>query len=329
MADPGRFQYVLDGKAVGFINSDDNKIIIRSDAPTVEIDLSGVTYPTTGSLSLSGKTPKRIGFAAPGTASLSLAGTVPVFAQPITVSLGTLAFSGKVPTLGASALPTTASITITEQTVERMTGLKLDAFAPTTVVAEVELPLVGSLSFASEKPDVSSSSATQITKVPKKKSVVLSGKAPLAAVSNVTLPTTDTLTIQGRLTNIYPVEFPSTGAAAMTGYVPDVIGEGQVGVIIEGPFEYGTFIRNTTATTDVPVNYQIDDRTGFKIKIKDPFVQDYTGAYTRPESADKRSEQEFLRSKSEHYKGPQRPEPVGDETYVEDLYPNGVSADDL
>jgi hypothetical protein len=92
----------------------------------------------------------------------------------------------------------------------------------------------------------------------------------------------------------------------------------------------GTPITNPWATTDVPVNYQIDDRTGFKIKVKHPMVREYTGHYVRPESLDKRSEQEFARSKrKERQKGPLRPEPVNNERFIEDEYPNGVDSEDL
>ena len=94
--------------------------------------------------------------------------------------------------------------------------------------------------------------------------------------------------------------------------------------------DVGTPITNPWATTDVPVNYQIDDRTGFKIKVKHPMVREYTGHYVRPESLDKRSEQEFARSKrKERQKGPLRPEPVNNERFIEDEYPNGVDSEDL
>jgi hypothetical protein len=48
-----------------------------------------------------------------------------------------------------------------------------------------------------------------------------------------------------------------------------------------------------------------------------------------PEFNEPRNKQDFAYSRSEKQRGAKRPEPVGSETMISDLYPNGVTSDDL
>jgi hypothetical protein len=95
-----------------------------------------------------------------------------------------------------------------------------------------------------------------------------------------------------------------------------------------GPTD-GTLIENTNATTSVPVNYTICDRTGWKMKVKHGLVQDPYGNMVRAESVDNdglRHPQESTKSTSEDFRtGATRPEPVGDERFIDDEFPSGVN----
>jgi hypothetical protein len=332
MADrtPGKFAYFIDGKGVWFINENDSKLIIRSDAPTAEVS-PGNVYPTTGSITVDEQTPLLPNRPEVPTKAVTLAGIRPTLPTPRQADplKKAVTLAGQAPTLNHTVLPTPDSLNITEKTVARWTGLWFESDKITVTQGVLKTPLVGAFSLDSEKPDVSSPPPGSSTRIPKKKSVTLAGKAPLASLNHVIVPAVGGTVLQGRFAFTDDLIYPNKDTLGITGYAPDVIGKGQVGVIIEGPFEYGTFIRNKTATTDVPKNYQIDDRTGFKVKVKRPLVEEYTGVLTRPESLDKRSEQEFLRSKKEQRRGAMRPEPVGNERMIDEEYPNGVTPDDL
>ena len=90
-----------------------------------------------------------------------------------------------------------------------------------------------------------------------------------------------------------------------------------------------TAIENANAT-EVPSNYLICDRTGFRVPVSVGLVNDghLRSAMTRPKSRDSRHPQEMLRAKAENLHGSIRPEPSTDQ-YIETLYPSGVTVDDL
>lgn len=68
-------------------------------------------------------------------------------------------------------------------------------------------------------------------------------------------------------------------------------------------------ITNTNATADAGNRYNVDMRTGFRVKpgqlIEDPY-----GALVHPDFADVRHPQELIRPLAEEPKGPIRPEPT-------------------
>ena len=89
----------------------------------------------------------------------------------------------------------------------------------------------------------------------------------------------------------------------------------------------GTIIENTNATTDVPTNYQICDITGFKVAVDEPFVKDWRGYYSRKKSHTERHPQDFVKGVPENRHGSESPEP--EDEFIDDLYPSGVTTDDL
>lgn len=87
-------------------------------------------------------------------------------------------------------------------------------------------------------------------------------------------------------------------------------------------------ITNSSATTDVPSNYLICDRTGFKVRVKDGLRKEWNGWMVRAESWESRHPQDFVRSRGEDLEGSPRPEHA-DRFIGTDIYPNGVTAGDL
>jgi len=99
-------------------------------------------------------------------------------------------------------------------------------------------------------------------------------------------------------------------------------------VTVTGGHE-GTVIENTNATTDSGNRYEICDVSGFKCKPGE-LVKQWNGLWVHPDYWTPRNDQDFVRStKNLRSTGPLRPEPVGSETFVDSLYPDGVSSDDL
>jgi hypothetical protein len=83
-----------------------------------------------------------------------------------------------------------------------------------------------------------------------------------------------------------------------------------------------SLIANTAASTNVPTNYEIDDRTGFRLEPGES-IRDWYGMRTRKKSADPRHPQELVRSRSDKFPGSISPEQ--DDTFIE----TAVTADDL
>ena len=85
----------------------------------------------------------------------------------------------------------------------------------------------------------------------------------------------------------------------------------------------GTAITNSGASTDVPSNYEVDDRTGFRLEPHEVVV-DWYGQRTNKKSADSRHPQEMVRSRSDKFPGSISPEQ--DDRFLAD---NEVTTDDL
>jgi len=112
--------------------------------------------------------------------------------------------------------------------------------------------------------------------------------------------------------------------------VPKVALSGNLDIIATPAFtvtadlQEGTEIVNVDSTTEVPVNYEICDRSGFRV-YPDELVKDSYGFLTRKESKDERHPQDSLRSRGgDKEKGPQSPEL--DDQFLD---PNQVKGEDL
>ena len=87
--------------------------------------------------------------------------------------------------------------------------------------------------------------------------------------------------------------------------------------------EAGTTVENSNATTDVPTNFEICDRTGFRVRPHE-LRKDGYGMMVRPESHEYRHPQEFVRSTTDKQTGSIRPE--GADRFLAD---GEVTASDL
>jgi hypothetical protein len=89
-----------------------------------------------------------------------------------------------------------------------------------------------------------------------------------------------------------------------------------------------TPITNSNATTDTPNRYNICDRSGFRAKPGE-LVRTWDGLMVLPEFWEPRNDQDFVRVRAESQSGSKRPEPIGNERFVDVEYPNGVQVSDL
>ncbi len=253
--------------------------------------------PPTGSLGFSGQ---EVHFVNSGDMRLVFTGYAPtaILADTIiSVPTGSLGFTGQLP--------------------QRPIGLQFEGYAPTLIRSTTIL--TGSIGFAGYAPLALIQAPPNIVAAPSTGSLGFTGYESGLLVESGELATAS-MSLTGQsltATQTHPI-YPFFDQLQITGYAPTIRID-----------NFGTMIHNLNAVTDVESNYQIDDRTGFKIKVKDPMMKEYTGHLVRPESLDIRSEQEYLRSKPERHRGPVRPEPVGSERWVEDEYPDGVDPDDL
>lgn len=70
-----------------------------------------------------------------------------------------------------------------------------------------------------------------------------------------------------------------------------------------------------TNTVSVASNYEICDRTGFRVPVGE-LAKEWTGAMVRRESWEARHPLDFVRGRAEHAKGSPRPEQV--DTFIVD-----------
>lgn len=92
-------------------------------------------------------------------------------------------------------------------------------------------------------------------------------------------------------------------------------------ISVSAAADSGAAIVNTDATTDVPSNYEIDDRTGFRVR-PGKLRKDGYGFYTSEKYFDRRHPQEFVRSVPTTEDGPDSPE-------QDDIDVGTVTVDDL
>ena len=308
----------------GFINSGDMRLILRGYAPTIVVEQpANQASPPAGSLSFGSDAPSVVGsWIGVPSGSLGLVGHSERW------GVG-LVLQGYAPTLGKTFIvePGAGSVGFTANSPLRAYGLVLQGNAPQIGESRSSNPLKGSMSFSGKVPQVSVSTSTNTTKAPETVDLTLTPRTPARVVNENIAGAITSISFAGAAPTVRLSQLAKPGKATLSivGKRP-TLPQNVVTVIIGEAGNQGTVIRNTNAVT-IPSNYLIDDRTGFKVKIKKGLSEQWDGVMTRSESYDSRHPQEFVRSRPERIEGPERPE--GSDRFIEDEYPDGVSQDDL
>ncbi len=327
----------LEGQSLTFANSGDMRLILKGFAPTVLNTTGHLTLPSVGSLAFTGNavqlTNKVI---VPATGSLALKGNgIQGDEDPVREpTLGSLAFSSTAPTriLNEILDPGVGSVSFNGQLPIRAFGLQAIGELPTAEIAHNRSTSLGSALVSSDAPQilVEDPSSNTIRVPPTVALSVIGQSETISAPIGPVLIGSVGVTGNAPSVQITAPGAPTTVALSISSTAPRVDHD-QPPVLLFGiKAEFGTPIQNLDAVTDVPVNYEICDRSGFKVKpYKNPLVQDPYGNMVRAESSDKtRHPQERVKSTSEDYRtGAIRPEPIGDETFIDDDDP--ITADDL
>jgi len=90
---------------------------------------------------------------------------------------------------------------------------------------------------------------------------------------------------------------------------------------------FGDYAPENSDAIEVASNYEICDRSGFRVK-HGTLKKEWNGLMVKPEYWEARHPQDFVRVPPERERGSPRPEQE-DQFIDDDVYPNGVSADDL
>ena len=118
--------------------------------------------------------------------------------------------------------------------------------------------------------------------------------------------------------------FPDTVPITLNALRASVLGIQQPSIPIP-TFAGDLTILNADAD-EYPSNYEICDRTGFKLE-RGNLRREWTGAMVRPESWERRNIQDFVRGVGDDQRGSPRPEQS--DRFITEEYPDGVSAEDL
>ncbi len=93
--------------------------------------------------------------------------------------------------------------------------------------------------------------------------------------------------------------------ASMLSTSDPIVGSQTFGVTVSDVV--GTSITNSESTSKVPINYEICDRSGFRVK-RNGLRTEWHGIMVRPKSFESRNAQDFVSSRAEKQEGSERPE---------------------
>ena len=93
--------------------------------------------------------------------------------------------------------------------------------------------------------------------------------------------------------------------ASMLSTSDPIVGTQTIGVTVSDVV--GTSITNPESTSQVPINYEICDRSGFRVK-RNGLRTEWHGIMVRPASFESRNAQDFVSSRAEKQEGSLRPE---------------------
>ena len=249
-----------------------------------------------------------------------------------------LLFSSSAPILkfkNEDVFPDAGFVTITGQTPVRGFGLITQGLAPTLGIDIVKYPGEGSVTITELDADRSVEAPPQQTRLVPIGGVALTGSTPDVG-GRESRPTVGSLSVSGKQPiksfNVIQIPDPEeTPIGTFTTLYLSGAGEDQGPRLTPTVFITaigGVAIENTNAVEDTKNRYNICDVSGFKAKPGE-LVRRWDGMWVLPEFNEPRNKQDFAYSRSEKQRGAKRPEPVGSETMISDLYPNGVTSDDL
>ena len=246
-----------------------------------------------------------------GDMRLILVGLPPAIIPPPAPITGSFAFTGEVPTRGVGLLTTGQQpvVRIHEIVPAVIGAIQLSTLSPQIL----EKPPIKAAPETTAL-SISSDAATLPIARPTSGSIALSGlAATIADLSTVIIPPNRDKTGE---------EFGDIAPTLITSSFAPTLSFEFVG----GKPGDGTLILNPDATTDSLNRYNICSRTGYRMR-PNTLIKDAYGEFVRPESADTRHPQERVKSQPESQRGALRPEPIGDETFIDSDDP--VLAEDL
>ena len=320
-----------------FLNSGDNKLIITGQPPVVVP--GGIVLPTTKAVTTTGQAPKaQSGNVKPTTRSVTLSSIGPVINPGNeTVTAGNpdaLVTTGNTPLLGIGIPAPVGAATITPQSPALWVGLQINAetegnTTPTVLVSLRALPTTVAVSFSSDEVERAIGNPNAITRPTPVGSNTLTGQAP-GLKYQLDLGNPDALVTTGQTPLSRWGIIPAVKSVALAGQTPVTIVEqtsGKPTVIIGIGQERGTLIENTNAVPD-DAKYNVCDESGWKAKPSE-LVPTWDGLLVLPEFHTPKHPLLNERSRgAERQRGALRREPIGDERFIEDAYPDGVDADE-
>jgi len=209
----------------------------------------------------------------------------------------------------------------------------LAGIAPTLLHNRVSLPTTGACSFASVAPQVSITGAGNQAVIPTLGTCALAGIAGSVVVTGTENPTTVALSLAGVAPLAVLGEIVSPGTAGLEILSADKIHKAGSLALTGQPvtifYRDGVLIQNLQATTDQINNYLQCDYSGFRVDVESGLKMTWNKHAVRKKSYESRHPQEYIKYKSNDFsrKGPKKPEQ--DDTFIEDLYPDGIDGSDL
>jgi len=299
------------------------------------VTIGNATYPGTGSLTFSSAAPLNAGTVQPLVGSLALASSTATLGDP---ALGTavaslsvtdaefinsgdmrLIITGYAPQLvggssGITVEPGSGSLGLSEASPSRAYGLQLVGGQVT--LAEALNPATDTLSLVGR--GIQIDVASPLSPAPPRGQLNISSAAITnILVNNVADVPTGSVSITGRSATTKTDIAQGIVQLRLTGAAPTVSGGGLPKI--------GTPIENANATQYTGRD-NICDRTGFRA-LPGELVKDAYGNMVLKRYRDSRHPQEFVRSTPERRHGPKRRE--SEPEFIDDLYPGGVTSDDL
>ena len=231
-----------------------------------------------------------------------LVGTLVISSDNVTVTqtlirappLGTLALASNAPSAEIDHFKTNSTVSV-----------EIASDAPSALIGFTKTPSVGSLAFNGIAPTI-----TRFVS-PATGSVAFSSDTLSGGVGQRVFPSLGNISLSSDILHASPGILGTVGAVSFASSAVTL----NIG-------NSGYSITNPDATTNVPVNYEICDLTGFRV-VPGSLKLTWNKYAVRKKSWEERHPQDYLRAIPERRKkGSKRPEQ--DDRFIEDLYPDDV-----